>query len=79
MSDNLINLNGRLVKPANAEMVEGFLDGYDLNAPEPSSNRSHSYRHGFRNGRADKIHSPRPESFDEILRLADEAMTLDLN
>jgi hypothetical protein len=41
-------------KPANAEMVEGYRDGYDTNAPEPSANRSHSYRHGFMVGRAEK-------------------------
>jgi hypothetical protein len=35
---------------ANDEMVQGFLDGYDLTAPEPSANRSASYRHGFENG-----------------------------
>ena len=40
--------------PANAEMVEGYMDGYDLNEPEPSANRSHSYRHGFEVGRAEK-------------------------
>jgi hypothetical protein len=39
-------------KPANEEMVQGYMDGYDLNAPEPSANRSYSYRHGFAVGRA---------------------------
>ncbi len=43
---------------ANDEMVEGYMDGLDLDNPEPSDNRSHSYRHGFRNGRADKIGKP---------------------
>lgn len=42
-----------------AEMVEGFRDGFDLNAPEPSGNRSRSYRHGFANGRDDRRHEPR--------------------
>jgi hypothetical protein len=41
-------------KPANEDMVQGYMDGYDLNAPEPSANRSHSYRHGFAVGRAEK-------------------------
>lgn len=45
--DNAIKITGR---PANSEMLEGFLDGYDLSLPEPSANRSHSYRHGFANG-----------------------------
>jgi hypothetical protein len=42
---------------ANAEMIEGFMDGYDLSNPEPSGNRSRSYRHGFRSGRAEKCFS----------------------
>lgn len=39
---------------AEREMVEGFMDGYKLDNPDPSSNRSASYRHGFANGRRDK-------------------------
>ena len=39
---------------AEDDMMQGFRDGYDLDAPEPSQNRSHSYRHGFANGRRDK-------------------------
>jgi hypothetical protein len=41
-------------KPANDEMVEGYRDGFNLDIPEPSDNRSFSYHHGFKNGRADK-------------------------
>jgi 3-oxoacyl-(acyl-carrier-protein) synthase len=33
---------------ANDEMVQGFLDGYDLTAPEPSANRSASYRQALK-------------------------------
>jgi hypothetical protein len=40
-------------KEAEGEMVQGFMDGYDRDAPEPSENRSRSYRHGFANGRRD--------------------------
>ena len=40
-------------------MVEGYIDGLDPNSPEPSANRSHSYRHGFLNGRDDLAHEPR--------------------
>ena len=47
-------LAANVERPANAEMVEGYRDGYDLNAPEPSANRSNSYRHGFAVGRAEK-------------------------
>lgn len=65
-------------RPANDEMVEGFLDGYDLSVPEPSANRSHSYRHGFANGRDDRSGKPRA-SYVELNRLADLAMEMDLN
>lgn len=44
---------------AEQDMVQGFMDGYDMNAPEPSANRSHSYRHGFSNGRDDRRGEPR--------------------
>jgi hypothetical protein len=40
-------------------MVEGYLDGLDPNSPEPSSNRTLSYRHGFANGRDDLHKRPR--------------------
>lgn len=35
------------------EVVQGYCDGLDGNSPEPSANRSASYRHGFANGRDD--------------------------
>lgn len=65
-------------RPANAEMVQGYMDGWDLDAPEPSENRSHSYRHGFANARDDRRGNPRA-SFDELTRLADLAMLKDRN
>lgn len=43
---------------ANDEMVEGYLDGRDSNAPEPSGNRSRAYRHGFQSGRDDLARKP---------------------
>lgn len=61
---------------SNPEMVQGFMDGYDLSCPEPSDNRSYSYRHGFRSGRADKGF-PRKENFEQVLAMAEEAMRLD--
>lgn len=65
-------------RPSNADMVEGFCDGYDLTAPEPSSNRSNSYRHGFMVGRIDKTPAAwGKHSADELRRLADEAMEAD--
>lgn len=39
-------------------VIEGYRDGADPNSPEPSANRSHSYRHGFRMGRNDLHKSP---------------------
>lgn len=68
----------RQERPANDEMIEGFRDGYDLTAPEPSSNRSNSYRHGFMVGRLDKT----PAAWgtygaDRLRKLADEAMEAD--
>jgi len=66
-----------MTKPADDDMVQGFMDGYDLNAPEPSANRSASYRHGFANGRADKTGVSRGLSFDELTRRADAAMDQD--
>jgi hypothetical protein len=66
----------KMARPANAEMIEGFRDGYDLTAPEPSSNRSNSYRHGFMCGRIDKgqIKSP---GYESLNRMADNAMEAD--
>jgi hypothetical protein len=65
-----------LGRPADQEMIEGYRDGLDLNCPEPSSNRSHSYRHGFANGRDDRKGKPRA-SFEELTRQADGAMMRD--
>jgi hypothetical protein len=68
----MINLG----RPANDDMVQGYRDGFDLNSPKPSSNRSYSYRHGFKNGRADKT-GTRWNSFQELVRLGDEVMMID--
>jgi len=57
----------------NAEMVEGYSDGFDLNNPEPSANRSHSYRHGFAVGRADRNREPAFGSAENARRLAEVA------
>jgi hypothetical protein len=65
-------------QPANDDMLQGYLDGFDLSSPEPSSNRSHSYRHGFANGRDDRHNKPRA-SASEIRRLATEATEADRN
>lgn len=64
-------------KQANADMIEGYLDAYDLDAPEPSANRSDSYRHGFAVGRSERLHH-KPLAPAKILRAAaDAAMAKD--
>lgn len=65
-------------RPANAEMIQGFQDGYDLSAPEPSGNRSNSYRHGFMVGRLDKTPAAwGTHSAGALRKMADEAMEAD--
>jgi hypothetical protein len=56
------------------EMLLGYMDGFNLDNPEPSENRSHSYRHGFANGRDDRNRSPR--AFASTLREHAEAAKL---
>lgn len=67
-------------RPANDDMIEGFRDGYDPDAPEPSANRSNSYHHGFMVGRLDKrlpsVYGAR-RTADQLRKLADEAMEAD--
>jgi len=46
---------------AEDEMLEGYLDGFNdvrLNLPD-GSNRSPAYKHGWQNGRDDRLNSPR--------------------
>jgi len=42
---------------AEREMIAGYLDGL-RGEPEPGANRSHSYRHGWANGRDDRNKKP---------------------
>jgi len=67
----------RHLRPANADMVEGFRDGYDLTAPEPSANRSASYRHGFMCGRLDQSNGEGSPGYEALKRMAEEAMDAD--
>lgn len=64
-------------RPANTEMIQGFMDGYDLTAPEPSSNRSASYRHGFMCARIDKRVILENYSAGQLRKMADDAMAQD--
>lgn len=63
--------------PANTEMVQGYMDGYDLSAPDPSDNRSHSYRHGFMVGRSEKARGRAAAPWATLLELSEEAMAKD--
>ena len=60
------------------EMAEGYRDGYDLDSPEPSANRTASYRHGFECGRSDRAGKPAFGSAAEARRLASIAENTDL-
>jgi hypothetical protein len=62
---------------AEAEMVEGYRDGFDVDAPVASFNRSRSYRHGFRTGRSDRAGKPAWPTVDDGRRRAAEAMAID--
>lgn len=64
-------------RPANAEMVLGYREGFNLDNPEPSENRSHSYRHGFEVGRADKMGRTPSGTFEQVIARAEEAMRKD--
>lgn len=57
------------------EMAEGYRDGLKddrLEMPDSIGNRSHSYRHGWLNGRDDRLGRPRARA-ETLRRLADTA------
>lgn len=59
------------------EMTEGYLDGWKPDNPEPSENRSASYRHGFANGRDDLARSPRALAW-QLRLMAEYALAEDV-
>lgn len=62
---------------AEADMLQGYLDGLKGD-PEPGANRSHSYRHGWLNGRDDRNKSPRDAAcFIRVQAIA--AIAADMN
>ena len=66
-------------QPASLDMVEGYIDGmrdHRLEFPDSLSNRGAAYRHGWLNGRDDRIRNPRAGAV-ELRRAADEAMDSD--
>ena len=56
------------------DMTVGYFDGLDSNSPEPSTNRSHCYIHGFKNGRDDLSHNPR----ETAAMLAEDAILAEI-
>lgn len=62
---------------AQAEMLEGYRDGLILDNPEPTLNRSWSYRHGFANARDDKAGQPRDRA-DHLRSKAESCIILDM-
>ena len=64
-------------REANAEMIEGYRDGLNLDNPEPSANRSRSYRHGFDRGREDRKMRAPPADVPTLKRMAEDAMAED--
>ena len=63
-------------RPANDDMVQGYRDGRDLGAPEPSANRSASYHHGFMVGRGEKT-GKLAGNYTSLNKAADAAMDAD--
>jgi hypothetical protein len=59
------------------EMLEGYMDGLLPGNPEPSGNRSHSYRHGFANGRDDWRRMPRAPA-EHNRKAAEKAIVADI-
>lgn len=50
------------LSPQERDMMEGYFDGLEDARPDMpgrATNRSQSYRHGWLNGRDDRIHQPR--------------------
>lgn len=61
---------------ANKEMVYGYMDGINADSPEPSGNRTASYRHGFQMGRND-LHNTDGDGYHANCDAADAAMKAD--
>jgi hypothetical protein len=57
------------------EFSQGYLDGRNLDVPEPSANRSHCYRHSFMIGRRERLGNHIPAATARIL--AAQAQELD--
>lgn len=61
------------LSPADKEFLEGYMDGSNPDAPEPSFNRSHAYRHSFAVRRAELSGKPiKAAVAREAARIAEE-------
>lgn len=63
----------------NDEMVEGYIDGFgaeEMDFPDRLTNRGEAYKHGWLNGRDDRIGKPRA-SFSRLIRRAADAIAKD--
>lgn len=65
------------VTQADDEWLEGYRDGGENDAPEPSSNRSHSYQLGFKVRRHEREHGSPLAPPAELRRMAEEAAQKD--
>lgn len=63
---------------AEDDMTQGYMDGFDRDAPEPSDNRSRSYRHGFANARDDLRGKPRSTAQD-LREIAQQCIDADMS
>jgi len=79
MSPEMSNLLRRLAAlPTPPDMLEGYLDGFGDERPDypEQSNRSEAYRHGWLNGRDDRVGTPRqaaPAIAEEAIRIIERA------
>jgi hypothetical protein len=72
-----IDGNDPVVLGLHNDMAQGYLDGRHVENPQPDETRSWSYRHGFANGRAERLGGPR--ALAATLRImAEQAIALDL-
>lgn len=62
---------------AEKQMIKGFLDGSDRDAPRPTSNRPLSYRWGFMNALRDRGEHPRFTDMPRAARLANYILRRD--
>lgn len=68
------------LSPQERDMMEGYFDGLEDVRPDlpcHATNRSHSYRHGWLNGRDDRIRQPRA-SAQTLREEADRSIAADI-